>query len=112
MSVFEKLARIPVIHTPATGTGEDALGNTVPVPGVPVERLVYSIGPHVVERGSATLTETQVADLDVSMPKAAVALTDTFTIDGDTFQVVGLRDMTRGFHGWQPGIVVELQKVS
>ncbi|WP_084459495.1 hypothetical protein [Mycolicibacterium houstonense] len=110
--MFEKLARIPVIHTPATGTGEDSLGNTATVPGVPVERLAYSIGPHVEEQGSVTRTETEVADTDVAMPKYPVTLKDTFTIDGDTYNVVGLRDMTHGFHGWQPGIVVELQKVS
>ena len=110
MSVFEKLAKISVTHKPYSAS-KDALGNTTDGYGTSVTRLVYSIGPHVELRGSATITETAVADVDIAMPKAQVALRDLFEFGDGPHRVVGIRDMTRGFHGWQPGIVVELEKV-
>lgn len=104
--------RHTVTHIPYTGTTEDGLGNTVPAFGDGVSVGVYAISPHTVEQGSTTITQTEVADLDVFMPETTVNLKDQFQIDSDTFEVVGVQDWTKGFHGWQPGIVVELQKVS
>lgn len=102
-----------VTHIPYGGDAEDGLGNTIPGEyGEPVELAVYSIAPHLVEQGSSTLTETAVADVDVAMPKTAVNLKDQFQIDSDTYEVVGVQDWTKGFHGWEPGIVVELQRVT
>lgn len=109
---FKSLARIPVQHLPRVGDGEDALGNTISVFGPAEERLVYSIGPHVAEEGSATLTETEVADVDMAMPKVPVSLKDRFELEDGKYEVVGVRDFTMGFHRWEPGIVVELQKVT
>ena len=109
---FESLARSPMTHTPYNGKTDDGLGNTVITYGDPVEVKVYTISPHVVEEGTATSTQTEVADLDVSMPKRAVNLKDRFSDDDGTYEVVGVRDRTKGFHGWQPGIIVELQKVT
>lgn len=88
------------------------MGNTVPGFGEPVEVGVYAIAPHTVEVGSTTATETSTADVDVFMPKAAVSLKDQFTIDGAVYETVGVQDWTKGFHGWQPGIVVELRRVT
>lgn len=110
MTVFEQLARIPVSHSPYVGS-TDSLGNTVPSFGVSVSRLAYSIGPHVAERGSTTLAETAVAEVDLSMPPAPVSLKDRIDFGSGPHEVVGIRDMTKGFHGWQPGIVVELRGV-
>lgn len=104
--------RHTLTHTPYTGDTEDALGNTVPGYGTSVQRKAFAIQPHTVEQGSTTLTQTQVADLDVFMPETAVSLKDRFEIGGDSFEVVGVQDWTKGFHGWEPGIVVELQKVT
>lgn len=99
-----------VTHIPYGDDAEDALGNTVPSFGDPIERGVYAIAPHVVEQGSATSTEIEVADLDVFAPKFPVDLRDKFSIDGQDFEVVAVQDWTRGFHGWVPGIVIELKR--
>ncbi|AWH14410.1 head-tail adaptor [Mycobacterium phage TChen] len=102
-----------VTRLPFTGESTyDSTGEEIPVWGDPVELPVYSIAPHLIEQGSTTVTETQVADVDVAMPKALVELKDRFEFDGDTYEVVGVQDWTRGFHGWAPGIVVELRKVT
>jgi len=101
----------PVGHKVAT-TSTDPLGNTTVTFGSPTQLLAFSIAPHVIEVGSTTLTETEVADLDVYMPKADINLKDRFSIDNVDYEVVGVQDWTMGFHGWQPGIVVELKKVS
>lgn len=101
-----------VSRHPYTGDTEDALGNTIPTFGTPVSVEVYTIAPHTVEQGSTTLTETQHVDLDLYAPKTAVSVKDRFTVNGDSFEVVGVQDWTQGFHGWKPGIVIELQKVT
>ena len=105
----------PLAHTltrePYTGATQSGLGNTVPTFGAPVSVRVYAVAPHTVEQGSTSLTETQVADLDVFAPKMAVSLKDRFTIDSDRYEVVGVQDWTKGFQGWEPGIVIELRRV-
>lgn len=107
----------PIAHTvirkPYTGEEPAPSGiGYAPAFGSPVVLGVYTIAPHMVEQGSATATETAVADVDVAMPKSEVNLKDRFTIDGDDYEVVGVNDYTRGFHGWTPGIVVELRRVT
>lgn len=100
-----------VTHIPYGGDAEDSLGNTIPGWYLdPVVRRVYAIAPHVVEEGSATSTEVEVAELDVFAPKFPVDLKDRFEIDGQGFEVVAVKDWTKGFHGWQPGIVIELKR--
>lgn len=101
-----------LLRKPHTGDTYNDDGIAIPTFGTPVSVPVISIAPHVVEQGSATSTETVVADLDVFMPKTTVALKDRFVVDGEDYDVVGVQDWTKGHHGWQPGIVVELQKVT
>lgn len=107
----------PIAHTvtrkPYQGDTCDGLGNTIPGGYDPAETVgVYAIAPHTAEFGSDTITETQVVDVDVFMPKSAVSLKDLFVIDGDDYETVAVRDWTKGFHGWEPGIVVELRRVA
>lgn len=106
----------PVAHTvtrhPYVGTTKSGAGNTVPSFGPAVQVGVYAIAPHTVEEGSATRTEIEVADLDVFMPKTPVSVKDKFTFEGGVYETVGVKDWTLGFHGWEPGIVVELRRVS
>lgn len=97
---------------PYIGEEDDGLGNTVPQFGADETVKVSSIAPHTVEQGSDTITQTQVADVDLYMPKTAVNVRDQFIEDGTTYEVVGVQDWTKGFHGWQAGMVVELKKVS
>ena len=97
---------------PYVGDTYNADGIAIPSFGAPVAVPVISISPHVEEKGSDTATETVVADLDVFMPKVAVKLKDRFVVDDDDHDVVGIKDWTKGFHGWQPGIVVELRRVA
>lgn len=97
---------------PFTGS-TDSLGNTTASFGATVSVPVIAIAPHTVEQGSATLAETEVADLDVFAPAGtAVGLKDVFVVDGKDHEVVGVQDWTKGFHGWAPGIVIELRRVS
>lgn len=106
----------PLRHTvtrlPYEGQTTDGLGNATGEFGDPQPLGVYAIAPHTVEQGSATATQTQVADIDVYAPKTPVSLKDRFVIDGDDFEVTGVQDWTKGFHGFQPGIVVQLQRVT
>ena len=101
-----------ITRTPYLGETQDSLGNTTDSYGPPETIGRYTIAPHLVEQGSATSTETTVADVDVAMPKTTVNLKDQFIIDGDDYEVVGIQDWTKGFHGWTPGIVVELRRVT
>ena len=101
-----------VVREPYIGDTEDGLGNTIPGFGDPETLRVISISPHIAEQGSATATETSVADVDLFMPKTAVNVKDRFIEDGQTYEVVGIQDWTKGFHEWKPGIVVELRRVT
>lgn len=103
---------ITLSRTPYDGESESGLGNTTPGYGDAVPFGAIAVAPHTVEEGSTTSTETQVADLDVYAPKQTVSLKDQFTINAETYEVIGVQDWTMGFHGWQPGIVVELRRVS
>lgn len=107
---FTKLARIPVTHTPVTGSGSDSLGNTVPTYGAPAAAMAYSVGPHKAMHGSESITETETADVDMAMPKRVVSIKDRFTVDGTSYEVVAVRDQNLGFHRWQPGLVIAMRK--
>lgn len=108
---FQSLARIPVTHTPVTGVTQDGMGSDVPTFGTPVSRKAYSFGTHRTENLDGH-TSQDVAERDLEIPPATVNLMDRFTVDGTTYETVGIRDYTGGFHGWKPGIVVELKKVT
>ncbi|UXE04480.1 head-to-tail stopper [Mycobacterium phage Aubs] len=102
-----------VTHYPHVGDDSDGLGNTIPVfgPGVPVGAI--QLAPHVQVIGSATMTETEVVDVDLYLPVGSpVAVKDRVEFGADVFDVVAVRDWTLGFHGWAPGLVAELRKVA
>lgn len=101
-----------LIRKPYIGETSDGLGNSVPQFGPDETVKVSSIAPHTVENGSATIAETATADVDLYMPKTSVNVKDRFVEDGQTYEVVGVQDWTKGFHGWQAGIVVELKRVT
>ncbi|PJE24764.1 MAG: hypothetical protein CK431_04345 [Mycobacterium sp.] len=70
--------------------------------------------------GGATIetgyTSRDLAEIDLSMPAINVGLSDRFILNpddpGKPYEVVTIRDNNRGFHGWRPGIVVGLKRVS
>lgn len=100
-----------VIHEQVTGVTEGALGNDVPTFAAGVERKAYSYAPHRVETLDGH-TSRDVAEMDLAMPAVTVGLMDRFTVNDVVYETVGVRDLTGGFHGWKPGIVVELKRVT
>ncbi|WP_165692527.1 hypothetical protein [Mycolicibacterium conceptionense] len=54
------------------------------------------------------------SDIDLLIPPTfAVTVQDRFTLpDTGTFEVVGIEDCNRGFHGWQPGSVIKLRRIT
>lgn len=98
-----------VTRLPAGGLTEDADGNTVESFGDPVELPAYQWHPHIEEtRTDTTVLETW--DLDLYMPKTVIEVEDRVVIDGVAYDVVDVADWTKGFHRWEPGIVVGLRK--
>jgi hypothetical protein len=56
-----------------------------------------------------------VADVDMAIPAdLKVTVRDRFTLPGqaDPYEVTAIEDANHGFHGWRPGSVVKLKKVS
>lgn len=104
-------ATIPVTHTPCIGVTPGDLGNDVPSYGTPVQRMAHAYGTHRSEV-TAGHTSRDTAVMDLALPTVGVKLLDRFTVNGDEFEVVGVRDNNGGFHGWMPGIVVELKRVT
>ncbi len=102
-------ARIPITHVPYDGESFDDLGNRVPAYGQPKTVRVHSVAPRTREQ-TVTWSTSEVADLDVFAPVFPVSLKDRFVVDGDTYEVVGRTDWTHGFHGWKPGVVIELKR--
>lgn len=106
-----------VKHLVCTGTTEDGMGNDVPLfDGEPVPRKVYGWSEHDTEK-LGDHTSRDVAEIDLGMPRAPVKLLDRFILDDDDpddrpYEVVRVRDRNKGFHGWRPGIVVELKRVT
>jgi len=97
-----------VTYTPFTGMGEDPrTGNDVPVYGAAIDLPVYSWSS-VRARSTDGHTSRVEWDIDLAMPNRSVNGLDKFTLDGQDYTVAGVRDMTKGWHGWKPGIVVEL----
>lgn len=102
-----------VTQTPFIGmdTVADAMGNDKPKFGTPVLRKVYGWRPRVVENRDGH-TSRSVVDVDLAAPQFAVTLLDRFSIAGEEYETVGIRDNNTGFHGWKPGMVVELKRVT
>ncbi|AFA45016.1 head-tail adaptor [Mycobacterium phage WillSterrel] len=102
-----------VTRIPHVGDSSDGLGNTKPQFGAGVAVAAIQLAPHVQMMGSATITETQVVDVDLYLPAGSpVTVRDRIGIGADVFDVVAVRDWTMGFHGWAPGLVAELRKVT
>lgn len=104
-------ATIPVVHVPFLGVTQDARGNDVPTFGAPVSLKAVSYQPHRVENTDGHTSQV-VAEVDLAMPTMVVDLMDRFVLNSLTYEVVGVRDNNGGFHGWKPGVVVELKRVT
>lgn len=101
-----------VSHSVFNGTGVDELGNDVESWAEPVDVRVIGWHASLVETVEGH-TSRVVSDIDLLTPPGlAVSVRDKFTLDGDLFEVVEFQDCTKGFHGWQPGNVVKLRKVT
>lgn len=102
-----------VQHAVFTGTGEDDLGNDEPGWADPVEVKVIGWGSGSVESLNGH-TSRVVADIDMSVPPTlTVGLQDRFILPGTGLcEVVAVDDWNHGFHQWQPGFVVKLNRVS
>lgn len=108
---FAALARILVTHTPVTGVTQDSRGNDVPAYGSGVSKKAFSFSPHRAEDTEGH-TSRDIAEVDLALPTTTVNLMDQFTLDGQVYEVVGVRDNNGGFHGWKPGVVAELKRVT
>ncbi len=100
-----------VTHTPCTGVTQDGRGNDVPAYGTPVSREAIAYSPHRKEVTEGH-TSRDIAEVDLALPTTTVNLMDRFTLDGQVYEVVGVRDNNGGFHGWKPGVVAELKRVT
>ena len=105
-------ARIPFTVTPMTGMGTDPLGNDKPLYGTPVQRKAYAYAPHKVVDAAQGTPNRVTADVDLSAPSYGIKVRDKIALNGATYEVVGLRDNSGGFHGWNPGVVCELKVTS
>lgn len=103
-----------VQHEVFTGVGEDPdTGNDVETWADPVDRKV--IGWHASYLETLGGHTSQVdSDIDLLIPPAlAVGVQDRFSLpDAGSFEVVGVEDSNHGFHGWQPGSVVKLKRIT
>ena len=100
-----------VLHEVYAGMGEDDMGNDVPTFEDPVERKAICWQPHWIETLEGHTSRVE-ADVDLLMPKVPVSLIDRFTLNGEVFETVGVKDFTTGPYQWEPGIVVELKRVT
>lgn len=114
-------ALVAVSHEVFDGVGEDALGNDVETWSDPVDVMVIGIQSGQAENLNGH-TSRVVADVDMAVPPdLRVTVRDRFTLpypfnDPDDendkpYEVVGLEDGL-GFHGWRPGYVAKLNRVS
>lgn len=101
-----------VVQIPFADMGVDGMNNDAPMFSEPVTRKVYSASDHKQEPVVSGHTSRQVAEIDLAMPTVPVNLLDRWVWDGQHYETVGIRDSTKGFHGWKPGIVVELKRVT
>ncbi|HOY80571.1 MAG TPA: hypothetical protein PLB92_00390 [Rhodoglobus sp.] len=110
-----------VIHKVFNGTGEDDLGNDAETWSDGVEVSVIAIQSGMVENVNGH-TSRVVADVDMAVPPdLRVTVRDRFTlpypfndpddVNDKPYEVVALEDGL-GFHGWRPGYVVKLRKVT
>jgi hypothetical protein len=96
------------------GVGEDDLGNDVDGWADPVNVKVIAYQLAQAENVNG-YTSRVVADIDMAVPVTlAVSVRDRFFLPGeeDPFEVAAIEDANHGFHGWKPGSVVKLKRVT
>ena len=104
-------ATIPVVHTPLMAVTQDSRGNDVLSFKAPVSLKAIAFSDHRVENTGGHTSQV-VADVDLALPTTVVNLMDRFTLNGQEYEVVGVRDNNGGHHGWKPGVVAELKRVT
>lgn len=91
---------------------EDELGNDEGGwAATPVTRPAISWSIGVTEEYASGTTEVYDARL-YCPPSWTGTVRDRVVIGGDLFEVVSIRVQDAGFHGWQPGSVMLLRRVS
>lgn len=103
-----------VTHLVFNGDGEDDLGNDTEgwANGVPVQVIAYQSTQAENING---YTSRVVADVDMAVPATlVVSVRDRFVLPGvdAPYEVTAIEDANHGFHGWTPGSVVKLKKVT
>lgn len=101
-------------HLVFNGSGEDDLGNDA-------ESWSDSVSVNVIAWQASSVenvngyTSRVVSDIDMAVPPTLdVTVRDRFLLPGDAepYEVVAIEDANHGFHGWRPGSIVKLKKVS
>ena len=120
MTVFPAI--VPVQHMVFDGDGEGDLGKDAEDWADPVAVLVIGIQSGQAENVNGH-TSRVVADVDMAVPpELHVTVRDRFMLpypfndpslgdDDKPYEVVAIEDGL-GFHGWRPGYVVKLMRVS
>lgn len=101
-----------VTQIPCTGLGVDAMGSDTPIYGDPITRRVYGWSASDKQEAQHGHTERDNNNIDLAMPYTTVNLLDKFVVAGKPYICNGIRDRNHGFHGWRPGIVVQLNAVT
>lgn len=102
---------------PWTTSGEDAHGNPINGYGEPVDLRVFGWAVPASEEPSPSTQDRVIVDVKVYVPPSeTVGRRDRVVIDvgpnAGTFEVIGeVEDYTHGPFGWEPGVVVNLQRV-
>jgi len=101
-------------HAVFTGTGLDELDNDVETWAAPVDVQVVAYQVSSVENLTG-YTSRVVSDIDMAVPPTlTVSVRDRFYLPGeeDPYEVTAIEDANHGFHGWKPGSVIKLKKVT
>jgi hypothetical protein len=101
-------------HLVFDGDGQDNLGNDAEGWADSVDVKVIAYQASQVESLNG-YTSRVVADVDMAIPPTLlVSIRDRFTLPGEdgTYEVTAIEDANHGFHGWRPGSVVKLKKVT
>lgn len=107
-----------VPYRKCTGAVQDGMGTDVPQYADPVDIDAFSWAisekPNLGDLGKRDgFTGRNVESASLTLPPRDVAVLDQFFLDaGAPFSVVGISDCRNGWHGWSPGITVELQRVT
>lgn len=105
-------ATVPVVHVPFLAVTQDQRGNDALTYSAPASIKAIAVRDHRVETTVGGHVSRVVADVDLALPPMPVSVRDRFVIDNHQFEVVGVRDNGGGHHGWQPGVVAELKRVT